>query len=212
MSEILFKYHENFKDLSLDLFHDYDGVEDNKALYDQLGMPDSYYSFSHGDWVFIMLNTNEISSYALKDDLQGKEELTEMLDKVKAKNGKNGATYNGGISKQQLDWLRDELNKAKADFKNVLVFSHHPLYAATGLTVLNDNEIEELLSAYACVKAVVSGLHHPGAFGKQEHITYITTEGMIETESENAYGVVEIYTDRIEFTGKGRSKSYSIQL
>lgn len=38
------------------------------------------------------------------------------------------------------------------------------------------------------------------------------TEGMIETETENAYGMVTIYPDKIELEGKGRTQSHSISL
>ena len=44
--------------------HDYEGVTSNSVLYKQLDMPSEYYSFKKGDWIFIMLNTNEIASYA----------------------------------------------------------------------------------------------------------------------------------------------------
>ena len=44
--------------------HDYKEVTDNSVLYRQLSMPSEYYSFKKQNWVFIMLNTNEVSAYA----------------------------------------------------------------------------------------------------------------------------------------------------
>ena len=44
--------------------HDYKEVTDDAILYEQLDMPSAYYSFKKQNWVFIMLNTNEVSAYA----------------------------------------------------------------------------------------------------------------------------------------------------
>lgn len=192
--------------------HDYDGITDNNALYNQLGMPASYYSFKQGEWRFIMLNTNEVASYANITGTPLEAELEAMKEQITLSGRKNGASYNGGISRKQLDWLRQELESAEKKKEKVIIFSHHPLYAAPGLTALNDLEILEVLSSFSCVKAGISGHHHPGDFGTYNNIPFITTEGMIETENENAYGIVEITTDQITLTGKGRTKSYTLPL
>lgn len=191
--------------------HDYEGVKDNDALYKKLNMSAAYYSFKKEKWRFIMLNTNEIASYVTSEDTQ-KEELASMKQRIKEEGRKNGASYNGGISKKQLNWLESELQKAQENKENVIILSHHPLYAAVGLTALNDLEILDVLSNYPCVKLSISGHHHPGDYGIYKGIHFITTEGMIETENENAYAVVDIYTDKIDFRGKGRTKSYTINL
>ncbi len=191
--------------------HDYGGITDNKALYKKLGMPAEYYSFTKKNWRFIVLNTNEIASYANVAGTPKEAELTAMKEQIKSAKRKNGAEYNGGISQEQMKWLRKELQTAQKKNQNVIIFSHHPIYAAPGLTALNDLEIQETLAAFSCVKAAISGHHHPGDFGEYKGIPFITTEGMIETESENAYGIVDIYKDKIVFTGKGRSRSYTLQ-
>ena len=190
--------------------HDYDGVADNEALYARLGMPASYYSFIRESWRFILLNTNEVSSYANIAGTLLAEELEQMMERIRKTGRKNGAPYNGGISKKQLEWLENELETAEKKKEKVIVFSHHPLYAAPGLTALNDLEILAVLSAFSCIKAVISGHHHPGDFGMYNNIPFITTEGMVETENENAYGIVEITADRIVLNGKGRTQSYTL--
>lgn len=192
--------------------HDYGGITDNDALYERLGMPSAYYSFSEKAWRFILLNTNEVSPYANITGTPMEQELQSMMEVIKATGRKNGASYNGGISKEQMEWLRTELDKATVKKENVIIFSHHPLYAAEGLTALNDEEIVELITSYPNVKASISGHHHPGDYAEYKGIPFITTEGMIETEDTNAYAIVDIYKDRIEFTGKGRTRSYSIPL
>lgn len=93
-----------------------------------------------------------------------------------------------------------------------MVLSHHPVWPAEGFTALNDREILETLARYACVKGVVSGHHHIGAFATYEGIPCITTEGMVETADRNAYGVLEIYPDRFVLAGKGRSRTYDVTI
>lgn len=190
--------------------HDYDGVTDNSQLYSELGMPSPYYSFRKKEWRFIMLNTNEVASYANISGTPLEQELSHMQEDIKNGGRKNGATYNGGISRAQLDWLKQELDEAERKNEKVVVLSHHPLYAAPGLTALNDLDILEVLTAYSCVRVGISGHHHSGDFGTHKGIPFITTEGMIETEQENAYGVLELTDSQIVLTGKGRTKSYTL--
>lgn len=190
--------------------HDYDGVTDNDALYKELSMPSAYYSFAKKGWRFILLNTNEVASYANVVATPLEAELKELHNAIRQSDRKNGASYNGGVSKKQLHWLKQELETAQKKEEKVIVFSHHPLFAAPGLTALNDLEILKILSSYSCVKAGISGHHHPGDFGSYKDIPFITTEGMIETEAENAYGIVHLSDDRITLTGFGRTKSYTL--
>lgn len=192
--------------------HDYGDVQDNNQLYQKLNMPGEYYSFRKGNWIFIMLNTNEVASYANVEGTEKEKELEDLLQKIKVEARPNGAEYNGGISKRQMEWLKQELEKSQKESVNTLLFSHHPLYGVKSLTALNDKEIIGLLSKYPAVKGVISGHHHAGAFDVYEGIPFVTTEGMIETETDNAFGVVTIYPDKIEIEGIGRTKSHTIQL
>ncbi len=190
--------------------HDYWDMYDYRRLHKMLGMPAAYYAFSEGDWRFIVLNTNEVSSYT---KMANKKEFAAMEQKIKDEKRPAPTSYNGGISKKQMRWLEHELKKAGRRSMKVLIFSHHPLYGPKGLTALNDVEIVELLSKFpTVVKGAIAGHHHDGAFGTSNDIPFITTEGMVETESGNAYGVVTVYSDKIELEGQGRMKSHTITL
>ncbi|MFA7473775.1 MAG: metallophosphoesterase [Spirosomataceae bacterium] len=192
--------------------HDYEGVDNNDQLYQRMGMPSSYYSFTNGNWTFIMLNTNEVASYANIKGTQLEQEHAELIRKIKERGRDNDRPWNGGVSKQQLKWLVKQLKKAQRKGQQVMVFTHHPLYPPFGATALNDQEILETLAGYACVKGVISGHHHTGEFGVYEGIPCITTEGMIETADTNAYGILEIYPEKFVLIGKGRTKSYEWEL
>lgn len=192
--------------------HDYKGFTNNGDLFNKLDMPAEYYSFKKGDWLFIMLNTNEIASYSNIKGTWKEAELPVMQDRIKSSKRNNDQDWNGGISSKQLQWLKDQLQEAQKNGMKVLVLSHNPIYPATEFTALNDQEILDTIADFSCVKCVISGHHHTGAFAYYKNIPCITTEGMIETESKNAFGVVDIYENGLVLTGYGRTKSYTIPL
>lgn len=192
--------------------HDYNEIKKNTDLYSLFRMPSEYYTLNLDNWRFILLNTNEIASYANIKDTWKEKELNEQLDKIKKEGKENGQSYNGGISSFQLKWLNNQLHDAQQKQQNVIIFTHHPLYPSSVFTALNNEEILEALSLYSCVKLVISGHHHTGSFGYYNQIPCITIEGMIETENENAYGILDIFEDKIILSGKGRTQSYEFPL
>lgn len=190
--------------------HDYKGVTDNARLYKQLDMPSGYYSFKKGNWVFIMLNTNEVSAYANVEGTGKQQELADMLEHIRYTEGKQAYRWNGGVSTKQMKWLDALLAKCERKRRNVLIFSHHPFYPQSEFIALNSEEIIDTISKYACVKAVISGHHHAGAFGRYKGIPMITHEGMIETK-RNAFSIIEITPDSILVKGCGRVPSRSFK-
>ncbi|WP_298711504.1 metallophosphoesterase [Chitinophaga sp.] len=189
--------------------HDYHGIQSNDSLYRLLKMPAEYYAFRKGNWRFIMLNTNEVAAYANVKGTPREQELQEMMEQIKARKGRNGAEYNGGISSTQMKWLQGLLAEAQEKGEMVLVLSHHPLGCAEGLTALNDQEIVSLLAKYSCVKALISGHHHAGAFCMVGKLPCIVLEGMVETD-ENSYGTIALHPDKLVITGTGRMTSRTI--
>lgn len=187
--------------------HDYKGVTDNKVLYKKLNMPSEYYSFEKKKWVFIFLNTNELASYANVKGTEKEQELSALRQKIKETGGIQGASWNGGVSAKQLEWLDKLLAKSEKSGKRVLIFAHHPLWPKTAFTALNNIEILDIIDKYSCVKAIFAGHHHAGGFAYFKDIPVVTAEGMVETEHGNSFGVVKIYNDKIEIEGKGRMTS-----
>lgn len=193
--------------------HDYKGMSDEKQLFRTYGMPSKgYYSFRRKNWRFIFLNTNDIASYSHGGDSAKMKELGHMKSNIRVKHTPNGASYNGGVGRKQMDWLREELNKARQRHENVMVFAHHPVHPMGDYCALNATEIRDLLAEYVCVKAFFSGHHHPGIFGCYRDLPFVTIEGMIETQSQNAYAFVEIYDDKIIVNGVGRVTSRELYI
>jgi manganese-dependent ADP-ribose/CDP-alcohol diphosphatase len=190
--------------------HDYVEVTDRAQLYKQFNMPAPYYAFEKASWMFIVLNTNEVSEYGSNAGSSFQKEWKDLALSLKKEGRKNLQPWNGGISAQQLIWLENQLKKAQKTKKNVLVFSHHPLFPETGYEALNNREILNIIEKYPNVKGLVSGHHHAGNFAYYHKIPSITLEGMIETSKENAYGVIELYPDKIVLTGRGRMTSRTL--
>ena len=192
--------------------HDYEGIDDNKKLFRKLGMRNDYYSFKKENWRFVVLNTNEIATYSNMKGKKKERELADMLENIHERSRNNGKDWNGGVSAKQLKWLKKLLQKAQDKNENVLIFSHHPFYPAEGFTALNDHEVLEVVAGFSAVKGLISGHHHVGAFDYYKDIPCITVEGMVETERENAYAIVDIHTDKLVISGRGRASSYELSL
>lgn len=189
--------------------HDYVGVKDNQVLYNKLFLPSDYYSLDlpRLGMQFLFLNSNEISSYSNVLDTAKQVELDAIKTKLKAENRENNYSWNGALSNEQLNWLDNKLKWAHADNVNVIICMHHPLYPENNHNTLNDREVLDVIGKYDCVKAVLSGHNHAGNFGYYKGIPFITVEGMIETEGDNAYGIIEIFKDKIVVKGRGRVTS-----
>ncbi len=190
--------------------HDYVNVNDREQIYQQFNMPSPYYAFEKANWMFIVLNTNEVSEYGSNIDSPFRKEWEELANSLKKDGRKNMLPWNGGISSIQLTWLENKLKKAQENKQNVLVFSHHPLFPETGYEALNNREILNVLDKYNHVKGIISGHHHTGNFAYYHKIPSITLEGMVETASENAYGVIELYHNKIVLIGQGRMTSRTL--
>lgn len=134
-----------------------------------------------------------------------------MRDHIKETGQPQGASYNGGVSRQQLVWLQQVLEKAQRKKRRVLVFSHHPLYPLSAFSVLNSEDVLRVIDCYPCVKAFFVGHHHAGHFAWYGKIPVVTVEGMVETR-QNAFGLVKLYKDRMVLEGVGRFTEREIPL
>ena len=175
-------------------------------------MPSDYYSIDlpRLKYRFIFLNSNELSTYSNVTDTAKLTELTVIKNKLKTEGRKNNQNWNGAFSNEQLMWLEEQLKTAGSSNTKVIICLHHPIFPENNHNLLNDLETLEIMSKYKCIKVVLSGHNHFGNFGYYSGIPFITIEGMIETEKENAYAIVEVYNDTIKIKGRGRVPSREI--
>ena len=94
----------------------------------------------------------------------------------------------------------------------MIVLTHHPLLPENGYETLNNREVLDILYQFPEVKLVLSGHNHKGNYVMANNIPFVTMEGMIETATSNAYGLLELYPKEIKIKGQGRLSSRVFKL
>jgi len=182
--------------------HDFPVTTDE--VVDILGMKNQYYDFKFKNWRFVVLDTNDLSLYANPVDSEKYQQAQEMYNSLKATNEINAQTWNGGVSEEQLTWLRGVLEKASQRQEKVVVLSHMPVYPENNHNVWNDEAVIAELEAAGNVVAYFNGHNHAGNYGVKNGIHYVNLKGMVETDDTNSYSIVRVYKDRLEVDGYGR--------
>lgn len=191
--------------------HDYVDLKDGSKLYKEFGMPSPYYIIEKDKWIFILLNTNELSDYATKPGSTLHQEWEKMNHQLVAEKRTNAQSWNGGIGSKQMQWMEKQLQRAIRKSKEVIIVTHHPLFPENGFEALNNREILSVIEKYPNVRAVLSGHHHEGNFGTYKGIPMVTLEGMIETAFKNSYGIIDLYPDKLVINGFGRMTSRTLE-
>lgn len=102
-------------------------------------------------------------------------------------------TANGKISKEQLNWLDNELSKAKNKKELVLIFLHFPLLEPISSfhhRVTNSNEVLKILDKYKMPIAIFSGHYHMTKITHKGHLLHISTPSLVSYP--NAFRIVTI--------------------
>jgi predicted phosphodiesterase len=189
--------------------HDFDVDESlisrvrNKFGFDA----NAYYSFSLNSFRFIFLDGNEISVYANTPKTANYATAEQWLAKYSEQNRPNAHFWNGGISQNQLCWLKAQLEAATEKKEYVIIFCHFPVYPLNKYNLLNYDEVIQLIANYNCVMAYISGHNHHGSYKKKGRCHFLNVKGMVETENETAFAIVSVYSDRLEVEGFGREES-----
>ena len=188
--------------------HDYNVDEKEKEnVHEKIGLVSRYYTFGSNGWRMIVLDGNDLSFYAPKEESEQIKETDNLFQKIKVKGAVNAFDWNGGLSSQQISWLEDILKQATLSEEKVLLFCHFPVYPPREENLWNDVELIELLESNQCVVALFSGHYHLGNYAKKKGIHYLTLHGMVETENSNAYSIVEVYSNHLKVLGFGREPS-----
>ena len=191
--------------------HDFD-VEDHlkENVYEILDVNKGYYSQEYGRYKLIVLNSNDISIYSPYQEQ--KDKASEMLTSLISGNAINAHDWNGGIGKEQRNWLLDELVEASNNQLKVIIFSHHPVWPQSTLNVLNYMEMLDIVSNFSNIIGWFSGHKHEGGYGNYNNTHHVNFRGMVETPNLNSYAVVEIYKDKIWIKAFGREKGQILAL
>ncbi|XP_044033480.1 manganese-dependent ADP-ribose/CDP-alcohol diphosphatase [Siniperca chuatsi] len=118
--------------------------------------------------------------------------------------------FNGGFSKDQLNWLDLVLSSADEKRERVTIVSHlpvHPYSTDPICLAWNFDELLAIIRSHSSVVCFMAGHDHDGGYhrDKDSGVHHLTLEGVIETPPDrNAFGTVSVYEDRMVLKGNGR--------
>lgn len=186
--------------------HDY-SVENRfkRRLPVPLPEKEGYYSFTHKNFRFIFLNGNELSIYASTN----KSSIRQARDYIAALKNEvsiNAIDWNGGMSPAQLSWLDKQLDEATRKNEKVFIMCHFPVYPENIHNLLNYREVNSILEKYRNVIAWFNGHNHAGNYGNFNMIHFVTLKGMVETETNSSFALVEVWHNKIWIKGSGRER------
>lgn len=188
--------------------HDFEVLDEMKPKVPaRLGMKARYGSFDHGGFRFVVLDTNDVSTYAHPAGTSGRATAEKQLEAAKAAKLAQAQPWNGAISEAQLGWLDRTCAAARAERRRVIVLAHHPVAPAGSHNVWNSDQVLAVIDRHSHVVAWLNGHNHAGAFAERNGVPYLTMRGMVETPDTTAFATAEILPDRMILTGHGREPS-----
>ncbi|ACF13801.1 metallophosphoesterase [Chloroherpeton thalassium ATCC 35110] len=173
------------------------------VLLEKFGYPAPYYDFAVKGFRFIVLHSMEVSIFSRPKDGAAYRIAEATLEK-----NPELKFWTGALSVSQIEWLRAKLAFAKSQNERVIILNHLPAHEETtdgesGL-LWNAQELRELLAESGCVIAHLNGHHHPGGYAKDRSVHFATLEALLDSpEHGTAYGIVEVYEDRLLLKGMG---------
>lgn len=124
---------------------------------------------------------------------------------------------NGGIGREQLEWLDEVLSQADINGEKVVLFSHATLHPKCGVlpedVTWNCEEVMEMLSCHPCVKVILSGHVHENLYHFDSNgIHHRTLFALLEADpNSNAFATVHLYKDKLKIEGQGKIDSQVLQ-
>ncbi|MCS7014100.1 MAG: metallophosphoesterase [Chloroherpetonaceae bacterium] len=167
-------------------------------------MNEPYYAFSHKGFRFIALYGMDIS---IESDGEAREKAREFL----AQNP-TMREWCGALSETQLTWLESEIRWAEMRGERIVFLCHFPVHWQTtdeGHGILwNYAEVQSLIFSSPNSAVWFNGHYHKGAETVERGVHFISLEALVEApEGSNAFGIVEVYPDRLVLHGEGAMKS-----
>lgn len=135
----------------------------------------SYYSFDHGDYHFVVLD----SCFRSDGEPYGR---------------KNSKWFDANVPAEEMEWLVSDL---KATSRKTIVFAHQRLDVSTNHGVKNNADIRNALESSGQVLAVFQGHSHKNDLKELNGIHYCTLAAMVEGsgEASNGYSLLTLAPD-----------------
>lgn len=192
--------------------HDFDMADAEKPRVPaQLGIPQRYRFFEHSGFRFVLLDTNDVSTYAHPAGSPERAAAEKELARITAAKLVQAKSWNGGIGPAQLAWFERTCAEARAAGQRVIVLAHQPVYPENQHNIWNDAEVLAAIDRQPNVVAWLNGHNHDGNFGERHGIPFVNFRGMVETPGPNAFATAQILPDRLLLTGHGREPSRELK-
>jgi len=189
--------------------HEFSVAEEHKrAVPERLGLERRYYEFAHRGWRFVVLDGNELSSYAWPEGSPEYDAGQEWY----AEHAAGRPEWNGALGPEQRAWLDEVLTRADDAGERVILFCHFPVLPENeDLNLWDEAQVRPLLARHPSVKAWLNGHEHAGGYAELDGIHYLTLHGMVDTE-ETAWAVVTLDGDTLRVDGRGREPDRLLRL
>lgn len=174
-----------------------------EELLATMKMPASYHHFRRNGWRFIVVDTNDISTYGNPKDSAKYTLAEKMRAELTAAGKPNGQTWNGGVGAEQLAWIEQTLEHARRHGEKVVLSAHHPVFPLNEHNAYNDTELVDLVTSYDNVVAWFNGHNHAGNYGFTGGTHFVNFKGMLDT-TVTSYATVQAHDDHLVIEGFGR--------
>ncbi len=193
--------------------HDFSVSDSLKSLVPvKMGLKNRYYSFIKNNWRFIVLDGNDLSYHGAISNTK-KKETDSLFNLLKNENAPNLQTWNGGLSLEQLQWIKEELIKAKNKNEHVGFYCHFPAGRnGAGHNLWNYKQFLQLIDSYDNVKFYFNGHNHNGDYLEKNSVHHLTFKGMLDTENTSAFATAKFTKDSIFIKGYGREPSRGLKI
>lgn len=193
--------------------HDFQGLH-RRTVLGLLGIEKGYFDFEKSDWRFIVLDTVEISVQGgWGQESPNYRAAVEMINALQEIGADNARPVNGGVSREQIEWLDGVLGDADSKKQAAFVFAHLPLLPIGHKhTLYNNDEVIDVLEGHPCVKVYMSGHRHAGGDYLHGGIHYVGLEAMVESPGSGGWADVVLEEQTMEIRGSGNVRSRTLVL
>lgn len=193
--------------------HDFEVAGDYlRSVVRTAGMPAAYYDFAVNGVRFVVLDGNDLSTFAPPADDPRRALAEERLGALTAAGAENAQTWNGSFTEDQFAWLDGRMRAARDAGERVIALCHWPVYPANQHNLWDSERVVDLLSGYPNFIAWFNGHNHAGNYGEVAGKHFLNFKGMVDTPDNTAYAIVSVHPDRIEIEGFGREESRTLSL
>lgn len=187
--------------------HDFEVQDSLKSkVIEKLNLTNRYYSFVEKDWRFIVLDGNDLSFLGAITD-EKKQQTDSVFNLLKDKDLPYLEKWNGALSKNQLQWIQQELDIAVQKNQKVAFYCHFPIFPIDQHNIWNREQFLSLIKPYKNVKLFFNGHNHAGAYQLENNVHYLTFKGMVDTENTSAFAKVKFDKDTVFVQGFEREPS-----